>query len=151
MLSGTGMYVEEAIKTKGLLYRIILRASLLGVSIDDEAFQKFLIRLLKEKKKLTRQNYAWEQYTHFAEWLINIGSYISINESYIKDNYLNMVDYSFSNMSRELNYGSAWAAFEVWDSQWDNLLPENQHLLLNFMNKEDYSSLTGVEYILDTI
>lgn len=149
MLSGTGMYVDDAVKTKGLLDRIILRASLLGISIDNEAFQKFLIRLLKKKREITRENNAWAQYTHLAEWLINIGSYISINESYIKDEYLDIVEYSFSNMSRELYIGSAWAAFEVWDSQWDNLLPENKSLLLELMKDGGYSARTGVKYILN--
>ncbi|RHW43447.1 SIR2 family protein [Neobacillus notoginsengisoli] len=149
MLSGARMYVDDAIKTKGLLERVLLRASLLGISIDDEAFQKFLIRLLKKKKRLTRESNAWEQYTHLAEWLIKMGSYISIGKNLIEDEYLEIVDYSFSNMSKELYIGSSWAAFEVWDSQWENLLSENKNLLLKLMREGRYSSRTGVKYILN--
>lgn len=148
VIDGEKSYKEEAMKLKGFMNRIFLRASILGIETNNEDFQKYLIYLLTKKKEFTEEFNAWDQYTHLAEWLIEIASYIEIENSHIKKEYLEFVDYSFKKMSKKLLVGSAWKAYEVWESQWENIRHENQKLVLQMIKDGEYHRLTGVPYLL---
>ncbi|HFK1456055.1 TPA: SIR2 family protein [Bacillus cereus] len=143
IISGELDYVDDAVKTKGFLHRLILRASILGIETDDEDFQMYLLKVLKRKKKFCTITGAWDQYPHLAEWIIYLGSVINFNELHLKDELENIIYYSLLNMGKDF-FGYSWESYEIWMTTWNNLKYENKQFILNLINNRDYTSKSGV-------
>lgn len=120
------VFTDEFLKLKGSLYKILLQASSLGIGVNNPKFRKLLIDLLNKKKEFTQQSGAWAQYEHLAEWLIEVGSIINIKNTVLEDDYLELVEYSFRNMSKVQYLGYSWESYNVWRRGWNNIKLENR-------------------------
>ncbi|MCZ5544947.1 integrase core domain-containing protein, partial [Escherichia coli] len=60
----------------------------------------------------------WEQYEQLAKWLIYFGSIIEIAGTKYEKAYLEAVEYSMSNMSKERRLGYSWHAYRAWETRW---------------------------------
>jgi hypothetical protein len=139
-------YLDEAVKTKGFLHRLILRASILGIEPDDREFQLYLLKVLERKKEFCRENGAWGQYPHLTEWIIYLGSVIDFSSSYIKDEVSDVIHYNLINMGKDsMEY--SWESYEIWMSQWNNLKVENKQFILSIIDSRSYTSSSGVHDI----
>lgn len=107
----------------------MLQASSLGLSPNDTKLQNILIGVIEKKKSFTKENGAWNQYTHLAEWLIEIAAYINIKGTTIEERYLELAEYSYRTMSKVLYIGYSWEAYKKWKYNWKNILYENRKLL----------------------
>lgn len=151
ILSGERVYKDKFIRLRDFLNRVLLRASIIGIDSNDEDFQKLLITLLKKKKEFTYDNSAWEQYSHLAEWLIDVGSLVTLENSIIKEDYLDIVDYSFRHMSKDQYIGYSWDAYQIWSSRWHDIKIQNQELLLDYFKDTRFAKHTGVNKFIERI
>jgi hypothetical protein len=143
IISGELDYVDAAVRTKGFLHRLILRASILGIETDDRDFQAYLIKVLKRKKEFCTEQGAWDQYTHITEWIIYLGSVIDFNEVPLKDELEDIIHYCLLNMGKDY-YGYSWESYEIWMTKWNNLRHENRQFILELIDSRSYTLKSGV-------
>ena len=67
----------------------------------------------------------------------------------LADQYLELVDYSFRTMRKELRMGYSWAAFGVWSARFVELKLENQRLIREyaakrFQDSDDVKEVVGL-------
>ena len=151
LLDGTKHYPDQFLKLRSTFGTILARLMAVGYTLKDERVLNFLVEILYRKKDFSRESNAWDQYTHLASWLIQLGSQVDIRGTCIQDSYLNLVDYSFRNMSKGLTVGYAWAAYQVWKNDWDSLTEDNQAMIREMViNKQfgKYSPINGVDSIV---
>jgi hypothetical protein len=129
VLAGTHHYNDRYLRSPAALSHIIMVASKTGQNIESEPFIKLLSNTLERKVGFSKQNSAWEQYAHLAEWLVYIGSLMNIRGSALETPYLNAVIHSMSTMSESLRLGYSWAAFSTWNNHWGNIMFKNRQLI----------------------
>jgi hypothetical protein len=129
VLQGSARWTDDYLKLPDSLQRILLQASNIGVSVDDSQFKKMLLDALERKRLFSREDNAWPQYEHLADWLVEIGCLIDVKQAGIADEYLKLVDYSFRYMKKDLIVGYSWGAFQVWLARFGELKIENQDLI----------------------
>lgn len=138
VMDGKSEYTDEFIKLRTSFNSILLQASTLGISPTDEKLVKVLISILKKKKTFTYETSAWSQYEHLAEWLIDLASIINFKTSDIKPDFLKLVEYSFTNMSKDLTLGYSWAAYRIWKNRFYEIKLENQQLIEEFAQSKTH-------------
>ena len=148
VLDGDKRWSDKYLKLNSSLNLILLRASVLGIAADDARFQDMLVDILTRKKGFSREDNAWDQYEGLAEWLVEIGSLINVGTSRFADKYLELVNYSFTMMSKELDIGYSWAAFSVWKSRFQQLRIETQQFLQTNVDARDFPSRSCVDEVL---
>lgn len=74
IISGDKEYTDEFLKLGRSFTNILMRLQAGGYNIIDKNVQDLLISVLKRKQGFTQASGAWSQYTHLAEWLIELGS-----------------------------------------------------------------------------
>jgi hypothetical protein len=132
VLQGSGRWTDEYLKLADSFQRILLQASSIGIAVDDTNFKKMLLDVLNRKRQFSREDNAWPQYEHLADWLVEIACLIDVKQAGISEEYLHLVDYSFKYMSKELIVGYSWAAFRVWRARFWELKIENQNLIREY-------------------
>lgn len=126
VINGSHIYTDDYLKLGTSFNNILLQSSASNIDPEDSRLIKVFVDVLKKKKTFTGESGAWSQYTHFAEWLIDLGSLVSIEKQGIESDYLELVNHSFRTMSCEQKWGYSWAAFGVWKSRFQELRFENQ-------------------------
>jgi SIR2-like domain len=114
VLDGSKQWTDDYLKLSDSLQRILLQASTVGISIQDDKFRRMLLQMLEKKKDFSQETGAWAQYEYLADWLVEIGCLIDVKDAGIASEFLNLVNYSFRRMSKELILGYSWAAYRVW-------------------------------------
>lgn len=149
LLSGAKQYKDEFLKLGKSFSVVISRISAAGYNFNNQDIHMFLMDIINRKYTFTTENNAWDQYAHLASWLVELGELIDISESKIKEDYLEMVNYSFRFMSKELYLGYAWKAFEIWFSQWKRILPKNREIIIKMVKDSHFYKINGVKYLLE--
>jgi len=134
VMAGTHYYTDEFLKLKVSLTTILLQSASLGIESKDNVFIKTLMSLLDKKRQFTREDNAWTQYEHLAEWLIEIASIIKIKGSEFEIEFCEIAKYSFRNCSKKLIKGYSWHAWESWHNRWHEMKIDNQIMLEDIIN-----------------
>lgn len=129
VLAGTHHYNDRYLRSSQALSHIILVASKTGQNIESEPFTKLLSGALERKVAFSKENGAWEQYAHLAQWLVYVGSLMNIRGSALETSYLKAVTHSMSTMSESMRLGYSWAAFSTWSNNWGNIMFKNRQLI----------------------
>lgn len=136
VLYDTYSYSDDFLRLNIALSQILIQASSLGIDHLNKQFLELLIEILNRKKGFTREQNAWVQYAHLADWLTTIGSLITIKDSIIEKSYCELALYSFSYCSKDLYKGYSWEAYNIWKRRWSELKIANQILLKDILIKE---------------
>ena len=99
VLNGTHHYISKYLKSSKSLSHIISVANKTGQSIVQPKFIRMLSAVLKKKVAFTREDRAWDQYGQLAEWLVYLGSLITISGTKLELPYLEAVEHSMRTMS----------------------------------------------------
>ncbi|MCV3263235.1 hypothetical protein OGZ01_11180 [Vibrio harveyi] len=89
--------------------------------------------VITEKRKLTGEQGAWEQYEQLAKWLVHLGSILDIGSTPLKDVYLETVLRSMQTMRQELYLGYSWHAFKVWENGWTSITSHNRAMIRTYI------------------
>lgn len=148
VLNGTKKWTDQYLKLEDSLQRIFLQASSLGISFDNVKFKKMLLSVLEKKRLFSREDNAWSQYEHLADWLIEVGSLVDLRRAGVAGEFLTLVDYSFRYMKKEIVVGYSWAAFGVWQARFGELKIDNQQLIReyakqNFISNDDVAEIVA--------
>lgn len=135
VLAGSKKWTDAYLKLEDSLQRILLQAASVGVSVENSAFRRMLLDVLERKRLFSREDNAWEQYEHLADWLVEIGALVNLAAVGLADEYLVVVDYSLRYMSKELRVGYSWAAFRVWQARFSELKLDNQQIIRDYAAK----------------
>ena len=133
VMNGSHIYTDDYIKLSTSFNNILLQAYASNVNPGDNKLIKVLIDVLKKKKTFTGESGAWNQYSHFAEWLIDLGALVKIQEYGLADDYLELVNHSFRTMSRKQRWSYSWASYGIWKSRFQEIKSENQELIKNYI------------------
>lgn len=112
----------------------------LGIQLNSSRALELLHTVFLNKWKLTQERNAWGQYVHFANWLIDLASEVEIRKTSFKDQFLEHVNKSLRNMSRDSYLGFSWQAYTVWHSRWPEMLPDNREMIIEFINQNTFDS-----------
>jgi hypothetical protein len=150
VLQGSTRWTDEYLKLADSFQRILLQASSIGVAVDDANFKKMLLDVLDRKRQFSREDNAWPQYEHLADWLVEIACLIDVKQAGISEEYLRLVDYSFRYMKKELIVGYSWAAFRVWRARFGELKIENQNLIREYATKNFHAG-SDIAEVLNSV
>jgi hypothetical protein len=131
------------------LTTILLQSASLGIESKDNVFIKTLMSLLDKKRQFTREDNAWTQYEHLAEWLIEIASIIKIKGSEFEIEFCEIAKYSFRNCSKKLIKGYSWHAWESWYNRWHEMKIDNQIMLEDIINGNTWAAKLEIQAILE--
>lgn len=140
VMNGSHIYTDDYIKLSTSFNNILLQAYAINVDPGDNKLIKVLIDVLKKKKIFTGESGAWSQYSHFAEWLIDLGALVKIQEYGLADDYLELVNHSFRTMSREQRWSYSWASYGIWKSRFQEIKSENQELIKKYIQDNFHES-----------
>lgn len=129
VLSGTFNYKDEYLRLEDSFYQITSSIISEGFDWNDGQVVDFFKRIIKQKRDLTRESGAWEQYEQLAKWLIYFGSLLEIGGTKYENEYLDAVEYSMSNMSKEMRLGYSWHAYRAWETRWSTIIASNRLII----------------------
>lgn len=129
------IFLDDYLKLRDSFYHILIQASSEGINYDNEKFLAVLEDILRRKMKFTFENGAWSQYSHLAEWLIELGTNMETRNTRLETAYLDLVEYSFERMRRELYFGYSWDAYNKWIYGWNNINLNNRELIKELIQK----------------
>lgn len=127
------IYSHEALKVENTFIEFIEATRSAGLSINDPRVVKIIKKIITTKKELTSQSGAWEQYVHLAKWLIYISSILEIENTDLKESFLEATFASMTKMSKELLLGYSWHAYKAWDNKWDSIIPSNRIMIREYI------------------
>ncbi len=149
VLDGKAEYSDDFLRLRVSLSKIIVQAGSIGIEKNDNVFHSLLLKLLEKKKQFTGEDNAWHHYEHLADWLIEVASIIKVSDSEIKDEYLKIVRHSLRKCSRKLYKGYSWHAYSTWNNRFPDILLENQIMLKDFIETENWDSDLEIEKICE--
>lgn len=149
IMAGTHTYTDEFLKLRISLTTILLQAASLGIDSKDQRFIEILFKLLKKKRDFTREDNAWPQYEHLADWLIEIASIIVIKGTELEAEFCEIATYSLSYSSRKLYKGYSWHAWESWHNRWHEMKIENQLMIEDIIKNNTWSTYSDIPAILE--
>jgi len=149
VIAGTHSYTDDFLKLKISLTTILLQAASLGIDSKDKHFIKTLVTLLKKKRVFTREDNAWSQYEHLADWLIEIASIIVIKGTEFEKEFCEIAIYSFRYSSKRLYRGYSWHAWESWHNRWQEMKLENQIMLEDIIKNNTWDTLLDIPAIIE--
>ncbi len=116
----------------------------MGMHLSSARSLDFLRLVFSQKWELTQERNAWDQYVHFANWIIDLASEIPLGTTSFKDEFLRHVCNSFSNMSKELYLGYSWQAFAAWHSRWSEMLLDNRELIIEHIDQKNFNRINCI-------
>lgn len=149
VLKGDKKYTDDFLKLRLSLSRILLQASNIGIENNDENFLKLILKILSEKKNFSSKSGAWEQYEHLAEWLIEVASCITIKDSLIEGDFLELVMYSLKKSSKQKHKGYSWYAWTEWKYRWNEMKLENQIIIKDLIETNTWDKDLEIEKIIE--
>ena len=149
VIAGTHKYKDEFLRLKVSLTTILLQAASIGIDSKDKNFIQTLIDLLEKKKTFTREDNAWLQYEHLADWLIEIASIIIIKGTEFETKFVEIASYSFSYSSKKLYKGYSWHAWQSWHNRWHEMKIDNQIMLEDIIRNKTWISYLEIPKILE--
>jgi hypothetical protein len=126
-------YLDSYISLRSSFSQIVAAVKAAGRSVNDPKLVTALGDVLSKKMELTAETGAWQQYDHLAEWLVYLGSVIDLNNSPIKDTFLQAVYYSMTTMSKKSSLGYSWQSYKTWAGQWFKMKAANRSLIKAYM------------------
>jgi len=147
VMNGTKIYLDKFLKLKSSLSIILIQAGRLGIESDDVNFLKVLNTILEKKREFCKEDGAWDQYEHLADWLIDIASLVVIKGTDFETDFCEIVRYSLNRCSKKKYFGYSWYAYWEWKNRWDEMKIENQVLLQEFIENNHWSSSTEITEI----
>lgn len=149
VMAGTHTYTDEFLKLKISLTTILLQAASLGIDSKDKKFIRTLVALLKKKQEFTRENGAWIQYEHLADWLIEIASIIVVKRTEFEKEFCEIATYSFRYSSKKLYKGYSWHAWQSWKNRWHEMKLENQIILEDIIKNGSWDPYLEIPAIIE--
>ncbi|HFM2143551.1 TPA: SIR2 family protein, partial [Escherichia coli] len=149
VVSGAYTYKNEYLKLEDSFYQIISSIISEGLDWNDDKVVSLFERIIEKKRKLTRNNGAWEQYEQLAKWLIYFGSIIEVSNTKYEKTYLDAVEYSMGHMSKERNWGVSWYAYRAWETRWPAIIASNRLMIKNHI--ETLGTLKDANLIVKNI
>lgn len=149
VVSGAYTYKNEYLKLEDSFYQIISSIISEGLDWNDDKVVSLFERIIEKKRKLTRNNGAWEQYEQLAKWLIYFGSIIEVSNTKYEKTYLDAVEYSMGHMSKERNWGVSWHAYRAWETRWPAIIASNRLMIKNHI--ETLGTLKDANLIVKNI
>lgn len=138
---------QDDLKSRQSFDNILSSLINMGIKLDTPRAFDFLRIVYSEKCELTRENHAWDQYVHFAHWLIDLAAEIPLRKTVFQDEFLQHVSYSFRKMSRELYIGYSWQSFAAWESRWTDMILDNRELIIALIEAERF--IPGINGVND--
>ncbi|MFZ5736193.1 MAG: SIR2 family NAD-dependent protein deacylase [Pseudomonadota bacterium] len=126
-------FSESYLRLEDSFYEIVSSISAIGLSIDHSGVVKMFGDIIQRKSDLTKESGAWEQYTHFAHWLIYLGTILNVKATSIENIYLEAVKRSMETMSKEQLFGYSWQSYKAWRAKWDSITPANRSLIASYL------------------
>jgi len=133
VMQGSYEYKDDYIKLGTSFNNILLQAYAINIDPEDPKLINVLINVLKKKRDFTGESGAWNQYSHFAEWLIDFGTLVNVQKNELSKEYLGLVGHSFRTMSQEQRWGYSWAAYRIWKSRFQEIKFENQKQIKKYI------------------
>lgn len=149
VLKGGKKYTDDFLKLRLSLSKILLQASNIGIENNDEIFLKLILKVLEKKKEFSSNDGAWEQYEHLADWLIEVASCITIKDSLIEKEFLELVVYSLKKSSKKKWKGYSWYAWTEWKYRWNEMKLENQIIIKDLIENTKWDKDLEIEKIIE--
>lgn len=126
-------FTDHYLKINNSFYEIISSLSAIGKSTEDADVIVMIGDIIEKKRVLTTVNSAWEQYTHLAQWLIYLATILDLEDTSIKDYFLQATERSMTTMSQEQYFGYSWSAYKSWDNKWFDIIPSNRAMIKKYI------------------
>ncbi|WP_322406012.1 SIR2 family protein [Idiomarina sp. PL1-037] len=139
-------FTEKFLKLDDSFYRIMSSLSAKGLSLKDEQVVTMIGDIIEAKRKHTQEPNAWEQYEHLAGWLAYLASITEIEETPIKEQFLETVLHSMTTMRNEYYIGYSWHAYKVWKNRWPQVIAPNRSLIKQYI-KDSTDSVDALEVV----
>jgi hypothetical protein len=149
VIAGTHEYKDEFLKLKVSLTTILLQAASIGIDSKDKEFIQTLITFLEKKKSFTREDNAWSQYEHLADWLIEIASIIVIKGTEFESKFIEIATYSLSYSSRKSYKGYSWYSWQSWHNRWHEMKIDNQIMVEDIIKNNTWTSYLEIPAIIE--
>lgn len=149
VLKGGKKYTDDFLKLRLSLSKILLQASNIGIENNDKNFLKLILKVLQKKREFSTGDGAWEQYEHLADWLIEVASCITIKDSLIEKEFLDLVKYSLRKASKKKWKGYSWYAWKEWKYRWNEMKLENQIIVKELIENNKWDSDLEIEKIIE--
>jgi SIR2-like domain len=149
IISGRRVYTDQFLKLNNAFDIILSRVFMAAYELSDPKVVELFVSILEKKKELTREDGAWDQYSHLAKWLIDFAVVFEGIEDEPKERYLKLVDYSFNRMSKETYGGYSWEAYQIWASNWDRIPLLMKKKIINMADDTSYHRITKVPKLIE--
>lgn len=122
--------------------------------ISTNTYIRKLLKLLAIQKSNTMRPYRFEQYGILANWITTFLKTINIEEldDNSKDELEKLISYSWSKMSKDMNYGGySWDAFNTWKHNYKLIRSTKTKKFLSEIKRKykfKFSSVNKVEEII---
>lgn len=136
VLNGIAKWDDAFLKTRASLFHIVATADSIGIDVHSPPCAAMFEAILTKKVTLTKEDGAWSQYSHLADWLVYIASIMDIPGTPLEGPFLEAVRHSMTTMSKELYFGFSWNAFVIWNTNWERMTFKNRLLIRQFMEKK---------------
>jgi len=133
VLSKKTVYTDTHLKERESFAKILATISSAGFRIDHPNVIELLKDTIQRKHHFTNENGAWNQYDHLADWLVQLGCVMDLEDTPLETAYLSAVGTSFSSMSKTKYYGKSWDAYVTWNSQWGDLTFKNRAMIRRYI------------------
>lgn len=133
-------FSDNYLKKRESFYEIIGTLSSNGIIVSHPDVVRFLKDVIKRKQEFTGESGAWEQYDHMAGWLVQLGAIMDIKGTAIERTYLEAVETSFGNMSKNKTPGKSWDSFRTWKDNWLHVTYDNRLMICKHLKEKAISS-----------
>ncbi len=144
VIKGEMHFEDTFIKISVSFSSILNKASIMGLDLNDERFLNAIISVLQQKWKFTENKSAWEQYSHFADWMVELGCIMKIKGSLIEDSYCKLAKMSFYKCSKDNYLGYSWKAWKIYHLRWHEMKIDNQDMLKELIEKNNWPRFLNI-------
>lgn len=141
VLEGKAIYKDDFLKLNISLSKVLIQAGSLGIESGDINFLKFLIDTLERKRGFTTEYGAWDQYSQYADWLVQVASIVVIKGTEIEKEFCELARYSIAHSSRKQVWAYSWGAWWNWYTQWRDMKIDNQIMLRDYIKTQTWDAV----------
>lgn len=146
VLAHESKYTDDYLKNRESFAKILATLSSTGIRITHPNVIAFLKDTIQRKHVFTSENSAWEQYDHLADWLVQLGCVMDLENTALEHPYLEAVTTSFQRLSKKKLWGTPWDAYATWNSNWGEITFKNRAMIRRHVEKTglvgDFSTFT---------